>query len=438
VKTDEQVATETADRRRRLGELDDAIGELAGNIAAAHARLLTHLAEFDTACGWSDQGALSMAGWLSWRCGIAPGAAREQLKVAHRLGELHDIRAAFEAGELSYWQVRTLCRVAMPHTEALLLRIARESTAAQLMRIVAKFKWAIDQAELRRANDRHRRRSVFYFFDDDGFFHITAKLCPEDGAVVVSALEAAAKQVRAEVEGCAHGSDCDDGFEQTMSDALVRVAEDSLGAAGGSAEPYRAVVHVDVASLVESSGDRCELDHGPALATETARRICCDARIDTVLAKDGDVLDVGRSSRTPPPRLRRALEIRDETCRWPGCTARRHLQSHHVVHWLHGGPTAPANLTLVCRRHHRLVHEGGFGLEVDVDGTRRFYRPDGSEIAACGTGLSGSDDRLVAANRDNGIAITAETCKSRWDGWHIDTTYVADVLCLEAVKHDPG
>ena len=181
-KTDEHAATETADRRRRLGELDNAIGELAGNIAAAHARLLAHLAEFDSACGWSDQGALSMAGWLSWRCGIAPGAAREQLKVAHRLGELHDIRAAFEAGELSYWQVRALCRVALPHTESLPLRIARESTAAQLLRIIAKFEWAIDQAELCRATDHHRRRSVFYFFDDDGYFHITAKLCPEDGA----------------------------------------------------------------------------------------------------------------------------------------------------------------------------------------------------------------------------------------------------------------
>ena len=79
----------------------------------------------------------------------------------------------------------------------------------------------------------------------------------------MSALEAAAKQVRAEVEGCTDGSDRDDGFEQTMSDALVRVAEDSLGAAGGSAEPYRAVVHVDVESLVESSGERCELDHAP-------------------------------------------------------------------------------------------------------------------------------------------------------------------------------
>jgi hypothetical protein len=92
----------------------------------------------------------------------------------------------------------------------------------------------------------------------------------------------------------------------------------------------------------------------------------------------------------------------------------------------------------VCRRHHRLVHEGGFGLEVAPDGARRFYRPDGTEIAARGPDLSGSDVRLVETNRHNGVAITPETCKSRWDGWRIDTTYVADVLCLEAAKHDPG
>jgi len=75
-------------------------------------------------------------------------------------------------------------------------------------------------------------------------------------------------------------------------------------------------------------------------------------------AADGSVLDVGRKTRTIPPAMRRALAARDSRCGLPGCGARQCV-AHHVRHWADGGETRLDNLVLLCRRHHRAVHEGG-------------------------------------------------------------------------------
>jgi hypothetical protein len=91
-------------------------------------------------------------------------------------------------------------------------------------------------------------------------------------------------------------------------------------------------------------------------------------------------LSVGRRRRTPPSALRRALAARDESCRFPGCEQRSFVHAHHVHHWAKGGETALANLVLLCSKHHRLVHEGGFGCEVDSAGSAVFRRPDGRRV----------------------------------------------------------
>jgi hypothetical protein len=96
---------------------------------------------------------------------------------------------------------------------------------------------------------------------------------------------------------------------------------------------------------------------------------------------DGSVLDVGRRSRTVPPALRRALEARDRGCRFPGCGL-RFTDAHHVTHWADGGETSLKNTVLLCRRHHRLVHEDGFQLALDREGSVAFFTPRGKPIAA--------------------------------------------------------
>ena len=171
-------------------------------------------------------------------------------------------------------------------------------------------------------------------------------------------------------------------------------------------------------------------DGGIRVGQETARRIACDAATVTMRhGPDGDVLDVGRRTRTISPALRRALAARDGQCRFPGCAARR-CDAHHVRHWADGGKTALSNLVLLCRRHHRAVHEDGFQVRVDAGGVMTFLRPDGrplSEAPAApawsGPALAPVDGRLRAA----GIDIDADTAP-RWQGERLDLGWAIDVL----------
>ena len=171
-------------------------------------------------------------------------------------------------------------------------------------------------------------------------------------------------------------------------------------------------------------------DGGIRVGQETARRIACDASTVTMRrGAEGDVLDVGRRTRTVSPALRRALAARDGQCRFPGCAARR-CDAHHVRHWADGGETALSNLVLLCRRHHRAVHEEGFRVRLDDGGAMTFLRPDGRRLPEApaapdwdGPALAPVDGRLAA----QGIGIDADTAP-RWQGEHLDLGWAIGVL----------
>jgi 5-methylcytosine-specific restriction protein A len=139
---------------------------------------------------------------------------------------------------------------------------------------------------------------------------------------------------------------------------------------------------MDVDTLRDGRGETSEMDHVGPVDSELGRRLACDAWIRrVVMAGPSEPVDIGRRTPVVPPAMRRAVIVRDRECRFPGCD-RPHTwcDSHHVVHWADGGPTALANLVLLCRRHHRLVHQpGGFRLELK-DGRPMFRRPDGSVL----------------------------------------------------------
>ena len=118
-----------------LDRLGDEIAELAAHLDAATARLLDLIREFDARGGWNT-GFLSCAGWLTWRVGLDPGAARERVRVARALGTLPRLAQTLAHGELSYSKVRALTRVATPETEERLLAIGRAGTAAHVERII--------------------------------------------------------------------------------------------------------------------------------------------------------------------------------------------------------------------------------------------------------------------------------------------------------------
>jgi hypothetical protein len=136
---------------------------------------------------------------------------------------------------------------------------------------------------------------------------------------------------------------------------------------GTRSERYQVVLHVDADTLsADREPGRSHLADGTRVAAETSRRLCCDAAVVWMKrAKNGAVLDAGRRTRTVSPALRRALEVRDVGCRFPGCGG-AYTDAHHIVHWADGGETCLKNLVLLCWRHHRLVHEGGFTVVMEM------------------------------------------------------------------------
>ena len=205
-------------------------------------------------------------------------------------------------------------------------------------------------------------------------------------------------------------------------EALVELAQAALTQAGVERTPERAqvVVHVDAAALTHDGERRCELEHGPVISAETARRLGCDAETVTVLEQDGLPASVGRRRRTVPPALRRLVQARDDgRCRFPGRERRRHLHAHHRRHWAEGGETSLENLVLLCFHHHRLVHEGSFTIEAGEGGELRFRNRHGVLCPSVPRSPPGSADALAADNRRAGLTITAETNRNGY-GDHLD------------------
>jgi hypothetical protein len=201
--------------------------------------------------------------------------------------------------------------------------------------------------------------------------------------------------------------------------AQTLLAHGPARAPGG--DRYQVTVHVDSAALRDDHRKgRCHLDDGPAIPAESARRLACDAAVVPIVETDGRPLSVGRQTRSIPPTIRRALRSRDHGCRFPGCTERRFVDGHHIDHWADGGETKLSNLMLLCRYHHRLVHEGGYRVERRRGGELAFRSPDGRAIPAVPPPHRGDPDAPVRRNRSVGLARQPDTCVARSAGQQLD------------------
>jgi len=413
--------------------LGESIAALAARIHAATYELLVMLAEFDAGRGWNT-GSLSCAHWLHWRIGIDLGAAREKVRVARALPRLPRVSAEMQRGRLSYAKVRALTRVATPDNEQALVDFALSGTAAHVERFVRG--WRRVDAVSERATDeaRHLARGVSTWVDDDGMVVIRGRLTPELGALVQRALEAAADALFRDSASAAKGGGMAEEVNpaQRRADALGLIAETALSAsldAGTAGDRYQVVVHVSAETPNAGGQDAAiEVDHGAQhVSAETSRRLACDAsvvRIDHDAT--GGVLDVGRKTRTIPPSIRRALAARDTSCRFPGCTSRR-CDAHHIEHWADGGVTCVDNLLLLCRRHHRAVHEGGFQVVRHADGRVSFQRPDGHAIPQAP--VPGDLDLEGVLVSGSGPVESPPV----WDGTPFDLVWAIDVIYSRSV-----
>ena len=425
---------------RTLDRLGDEIAELSAHLEAATARLLDLIREFDARAGWNT-GFRSCAAWLSWRVGLDLGAARERVRVARALGTLPRLAQALARGELSYAKVRALTRVATPETEERLLAVGRAGTAEHVERIVRGWRRVDRIAEAREAARRHASRALHVYQDEDGMVTIRGRLAPEVGAVLVQALAAArevlyqrARQKDADAPAADVPAETPP-LAQQQADALALLAETALHHGldpGAPGERYQMVVHVDAPALADpDQPGQSVLEDGTHVSPETSRRLACDAsRVVMRHGGDGRVVEVAARTRTIPPALRRALHHRDRGCRFPGCGV-RFGQGHHIHHWAQGGPTTLSNLALLCRRHHRAVHEEGYQLDSGPDGELRFRRPDGRPLPEVPPprGVHGDAVTILRAQHEAaGLVLHARTTTPGWLGERLDVGWAISVL----------
>jgi hypothetical protein len=173
------------------------------------------------------------------------------------------------------------------------------------------------------------------------------------------------------------------------------------------------------------------LEGGMRVPAGTSQRLACDAtRVLMRHDAGGRVIEIGARTRTIPPALRRALQHRDQGCRFPGCGV-RFGQGHHIRHWAHGGPTTLSNLTMLCRRHHRAIHEEGYQVERQPDGELQFRRPNGWIIPEVPRSADLPADPVAvirAQHEEHGFALHARSTMPLWQGERLDVGYAIDVL----------
>jgi hypothetical protein len=321
--------------------------------------------------------------------------------------------------------------VATAATEEALLMIAHHGTAYHVESIVSKFRRAQEAEELSREALQQAGRAVHYWYDSDGSLVLKARLPALAGALVIKALESAMEAPPGE----APPPEERPSLVSRRADALAVIAESYLQSPQtlSTADRFQVVVHADAETLRERSAGRCHVEHGPSVPAESVRRLTCDASVVPVLeTEEGEVLDVGRKTRTIPAAIRRALNLRDPGCCFPGCTHRRYLDAHHVKHWIDGGETKLSNLLSLCRTHHRLVHEGGITISVRDEGGWRFVRPDGRAFDDLRDSRATSYDgtELHATHDALGLPIDRKTAACRWQaGERMDYELGVWVLC---------
>jgi len=438
LKTPAEITRDAAD------QLGAEITELCSYIYAAESRLLTLIHEFDEKEYWAKQGLVSCAHWLNFKCGIGMNAAREKVRVAHALARLPKISEGFANGMLSYSKVRAITRIADESNEDYLLMIADHGTAHHVEKLVSKYRTAKRLQDVEIANEQYNKREVTYFYDHDGSLVIKGRLPPEQGALIVKALEMAMDE---SFVGGRPGADIDVGavhdrdvtavtseepvpIATRRADALAEVAETYMNnseSSGSTADRYQVIVHVAADTVGARLARDPHIEDGPGVTAVTSRRIACDSSLVTIKEdKNGEPLSIGRRSRTIPPAMRRALRIRDKGCRFPGCTNTRFVDGHHIKHWADDGETSLDNLVMLCRHHHHLVHEGGFVCEKSPDGEIRF-KDQRERILESSTempGVTANDDVQQWIDREFFEAnIDSETCAARWHAgermdWH--------------------
>src|SRR6059036_1653663 len=312
-----------------------------------------YAAEFHQSNQWEAEGYNSAADWMRFNCHMNSYAVWNALAVGEQEAKLAQSIAAMKGGEIGFAHLATLGRTAdelgKGFDESKLLPLAKKHSPGKFHQKVLHYKHSVDAAGYNRDQERlAEERRLRMSTAQDGCLLLYGVLDPVGGAAVRTALEPLAQP---------SGAHDDRNREQRYADALVELAS--------AGKPANLQVTATIETLKGLAGAAAaEMEFSLPISSTSVQRMACDCSVTRVLLSQESVtIDVGRSKRVISNSLRKVLKIRDGHCRWPGCERPASwCDGHHLVHWIHGGTTDLDNLVLLCRRHHRMVHEGGWQL----------------------------------------------------------------------------
>jgi Domain of unknown function (DUF222) len=327
-------------------------------------------AEYAATNDYEQQGSVSPIDWIRINCHMTGPAAADRVAVGQLAPQLALTVDALADGQVGFAHLTVMARTANAvgpkFNEGPLLKKARENSPGKFHHICRHYRHAIDaysfNAEhVEQVENRSLKLSTWF----DGSLLISGVLDSVGGAALRSVLEPLARK---------SGAHDDRSRERRLADALVDI---SMHALDNGLVPQNASQrsHLQVTTSLETllglaGAPAAEMEFSPPISSKTVERLACDCSVTRILlGSDSMVIDVGRARRVISGPQRKALNARDKGCVWPGCDRPASWTSgHHLDHWIHGGGGDLSNLTLLCYRHHWMVHEGNWQIVRSDDG----------------------------------------------------------------------
>ncbi len=307
-----------------------------------------------------DYRAINAVDWIRLNCHMTSNAVADRVSVGSRMGDLVRSVAQVAIGEIGFAHLLVLARTAKTVGEAFdetaLLERAGKCSPGKLHHESLQYRHSVQPKEYAAEQaEQAQQNRLSLSTCEDGSLFINGVLDTIGGAAVRSVLEPLARP---------QGQHDNRLRDQRMADALVELATN------GGKQKLQLQVTSSIETLLGLIGaPGADMEFSLPISSKTVERWACDCTMTRVLMQDSMVIDVGRGKRVIEGPRRRALNARDQHCVWPGCERPASWSDgHHVVHWLHGGTSDLENLVLLCSRHHRMVHEGGWQIVKTDDG----------------------------------------------------------------------
>jgi Domain of unknown function (DUF222)/HNH endonuclease len=348
----EAIAAELIRRRQEIDQKELEFSCLAAQFAASD--------EYD------EQGFDSPISWLKSVCHMSGGAAADRVCVGEQVERLGESAATLAAGEIGFAHLALISRTSAALGERLdeanLLRQARKLNIFPFRNRCLHARHAGDpEGFVNEEKDGVEARSLTLTTADDGVVLVQGLLDKVGGAALRTALEPLVKRA---------GKYDDRKLDRRLADALVDL---SMHALDNRVPSQR--THLEVTTSLETllglnGASAADMEFSLPISSKAVERLACDCSVTRILLdSESMVIDVGRTKRVVSAPQSTALKIRDRGCTWPDCDRPATWTSaHHLVHWIHGGPTDLSNLVLLCYRHHWMVHEGKWQIVRSDDG----------------------------------------------------------------------